>query len=105
MTSGPPSGSDLHSLNDGPAGIPRPGRHHRARPEPITVIVFAPAPSPTTVTSHLRKIVGPWSGPYLADEVLVVAPGGNVGRSTSREGAYTEERGKPVTFISRREQR
>ncbi|MEV7952944.1 hypothetical protein [Streptomyces sp. NPDC088141] len=47
---------------------------------------------------HLRKI-------NLADEVLVVDPGDCAGESTSREIAYAEERGKPATFINKREQR
>ncbi|MFD9868487.1 hypothetical protein ACFXI8_26955 [Streptomyces niveus] len=47
---------------------------------------------------HLRKI-------DLTEGGLVVAPGGYIGESTSREIAYAEERGEPVTFISRREQR
>lgn len=49
--------------------------------------------------------MGLGTGPDLADEVLVVDPGGYVGESTSREITYAEERGKPVTFISRCEQR
>jgi len=40
---------------------------------------------------HLRKI-------DLADRVLVVNPGGYVGESTSREIAYAEATGKPVSF-------
>lgn len=40
---------------------------------------------------HLRKI-------DLADRVLVVNPGGYVGESTSREIAYAQATGKPVSF-------
>ena len=40
---------------------------------------------------HLRKI-------DLADRVLVVNPGGYVGESTSREIAYAQATGKPITF-------
>jgi hypothetical protein len=40
---------------------------------------------------HLRKI-------DLADRVLVVNPGGYVGESTSREIAYANAIGKPVSF-------
>lgn len=42
---------------------------------------------------HLRKI-------DLADEVLVVDPGGYGGESTSREIAYAREKGKPLYFLS-----
>lgn len=40
---------------------------------------------------HLAKI-------DMADEVLVVCPGGYVGDSTAREIAYAEERGKHVRY-------
>ncbi|MFI6100245.1 hypothetical protein ACIA8G_32265 [Lentzea sp. NPDC051213] len=40
---------------------------------------------------HLRKI-------DLADRVLVVNPGGYVGESTSREIAYAQATGKPISF-------
>ncbi|WP_285663539.1 hypothetical protein [Actinorhabdospora filicis] len=40
---------------------------------------------------HLRKI-------DLADRVLVVNPGGYIGESTSREIAYAQAAGKPVSF-------
>ena len=40
---------------------------------------------------HLRKI-------DLADRVLVVNPGGYIGESTSREIAYAQATGKPVSF-------
>ncbi|MFG2351880.1 hypothetical protein [Streptomyces phaeochromogenes] len=40
---------------------------------------------------HLRKI-------DLADEVLVVNPGGYVGASTSREIAYARSVGKPIRY-------
>ncbi len=40
---------------------------------------------------HLRKI-------DLADRVLVVNPGGYVGESTTREIAYAQAAGKPVSF-------
>ena len=42
---------------------------------------------------HLRKI-------DLADEVVVVAPGGYIGESTQREIAYAERVGKPVAFTA-----
>lgn len=42
---------------------------------------------------HLRKI-------DLADQVLVVDPGGYVGESTRREIAYAEEHGKPVSRLN-----
>jgi hypothetical protein len=41
---------------------------------------------------HLRKI-------DLADEVLVVSPGGYIGESTRREIAYAEQAGKPITYV------
>lgn len=40
---------------------------------------------------HLRKI-------DLADRVLVVDPGGDIGESTTREIAYARAAGKPVSF-------
>ena len=40
---------------------------------------------------HLRKI-------DLADRVLVVNPGGYIGESTSREIAYAQATGKPISF-------
>lgn len=40
---------------------------------------------------HLRKI-------DLADRVLVVNPGGYIGESTSREIAYAQAHGTPITF-------
>ena len=40
---------------------------------------------------HLRKI-------DLADRVLVVNPGGYIGESTSREIAYAQSTGKPISF-------
>ena len=40
---------------------------------------------------HLRKI-------DLADRVLVVNPGGYVGEATSREIAYAQATGKPISF-------
>lgn len=40
---------------------------------------------------HLRKI-------DLADQVLVVNPGGYIGESTRREVAYARASGKPVSF-------
>ena len=40
---------------------------------------------------HLRKI-------DLADRVLVINPGGDIGESTSREIAYARANGKPVSF-------
>ena len=40
---------------------------------------------------HLRKI-------DLADRVLVVNPGGYIGESTSREIAYAQTTGKPISF-------
>jgi hypothetical protein len=41
---------------------------------------------------HFRKI-------DLADEVIVVNPGGYVGDSTRREIAYAEQTGKPVGYL------
>lgn len=41
---------------------------------------------------HLRKI-------DLADEILVIDPGGYVGESTRREIAYAESLGKPVRYL------
>jgi hypothetical protein len=64
------------------------------------VIVVAPGEADEVVTDeqkaaldtlHLRKI-------DLADRVLVVNPGGYVGKSTSREIAYAHATGKPVSF-------
>lgn len=43
---------------------------------------------------HLRKI-------DLADRVLIVNPGGYIGESTSREIAYAEATGKPISFTHR----
>jgi hypothetical protein len=40
---------------------------------------------------HLHKI-------DLADRVLVVNPGGYIGESTSREIAYAQATGKPISF-------
>ncbi|MFF7153997.1 hypothetical protein [Streptomyces sp. NPDC008139] len=40
---------------------------------------------------HLRKI-------GLADRVLVVNPGGYVGESATREIAYAQATGKPISF-------
>ena len=40
---------------------------------------------------HLRKI-------DLADRVLIVNPGGYIGESTSREIAYAQASGKPISF-------
>lgn len=40
---------------------------------------------------HLRKV-------ELADRVLIVNPGGYVGKSTRREIAHARSLGKPVTF-------
>ena len=63
-------------------------------------IVVAPGEAGEVVTPeqktaldalHLRKI-------DLADRVLVVNPGGYVGESTSREIAYAQATGKPVSF-------
>ena len=64
------------------------------------VIVVAPGEAGELVTDeqkavldalHLRKI-------DLADRVLVVNPGGYVGESTSREIAYAQATGKPISF-------
>lgn len=64
------------------------------------VIVVAPSEAEELVaderknaldTLHLRKI-------DLADRVLVVNPGGYVGKSTSREIAYAHAAGKPISF-------
>ncbi|MHA0041398.1 hypothetical protein [Deinococcus sp. PEB2-63] len=41
---------------------------------------------------HLRKI-------DLADEVLVINPGGYVGESTRREISYAQQTGKPVRSL------
>jgi hypothetical protein len=40
---------------------------------------------------HLRKI-------DLADEVLVICPGGYTGESTKREIAYAQHHGKPIRY-------
>ena len=45
---------------------------------------------------HLRKI-------DMADEVLVVNPGGYIGESTSREIAYAMRTGKPVRYTAANE--
>jgi len=58
------------------------------RPRPWVVAVGAYA------ALHLRKI-------DLADQVLVVNPGGYIGESTSREIAYARDTGKPVSFTDR----
>jgi hypothetical protein len=64
------------------------------------VIVVAPSEadgSPTPEQKvlldalHLRKI-------DLADRLLIVNPGGYVGKSTRREIAYAQAAGKPITF-------
>ena len=64
------------------------------------VIVVAPGESDDPPTAeqkavldalHLRKI-------DMADRVLIVNPGGDVGESTRREIAYARAAGKPVTF-------
>lgn len=64
------------------------------------VIVVAPGEAEGLVTPeqkvtldalHLRKI-------DLADRVVVVNPGGYLGESTSKEIAYAEATGKPVSF-------
>ena len=64
------------------------------------VIVVAPTEAGEVVTEkekaaldaiHLRKI-------DLADRVLVVNPGGYIGESTSREIAYAQTTGTPVSF-------
>ncbi|WP_047892949.1 hypothetical protein [Micromonospora sp. RV43] len=41
---------------------------------------------------HLRKI-------DLADEVLVVNPGGYIGDSTRNEIAYAQRAGKPISYL------
>ncbi len=53
----------------------------------------APTPEQKIVLDalHLRKI-------DLADRVLIVNPGGYVGKSTRREIDYAKAAGKPVTF-------
>ncbi|WP_250031140.1 hypothetical protein [Paractinoplanes maris] len=64
------------------------------------VIVVAPGEVGAVITDeqkaaldalHLRKI-------DLADRVLIVNPGGYVGESTSREIAYAQAAGKPISF-------
>jgi nucleoside 2-deoxyribosyltransferase len=64
------------------------------------VIVVAPCEADGSISNeqkaaldalHLRKI-------DLADRVLVVNPGGYIGESTSREIAYAQANGKPVSF-------
>ena len=40
---------------------------------------------------HLRKI-------DLADEILVICPGGYIGQSTAREIAYARRLGKPIRY-------
>ncbi|MFD4833338.1 hypothetical protein ACFWPV_26300 [Streptomyces uncialis] len=64
------------------------------------VIVVAPGEADELITNeqkialgtlHLRKI-------DLADRVLVVNPGGYIGESTSREIAYAQATGRPVSF-------
>ncbi|MEU0885308.1 hypothetical protein ABZ345_42520 [Lentzea sp. NPDC005914] len=64
------------------------------------VIVVAPSEADGLITDeqravvdalHLRKI-------DLADRVLVVNPGGYVGESTSREIAYAQATGKPISY-------
>ena len=64
------------------------------------VIVVAPSEAEALVTTeqkaaldalHRRKI-------DLADRVLVVNPGGYIGESTSREIAYAQATGKPISF-------
>ena len=63
-------------------------------------IVLAPGEADGPVTDeqkavldalHLHKI-------DLADQVLVVNPGGYIGESTSKEIAYARAGGKPVAF-------
>ena len=63
-------------------------------------IVVAPGEADESITEeqktalgalHLRKI-------DLADRVLVVNPGGYVGESTSKEIAYAQATGKPISF-------
>ena len=64
------------------------------------VIVVAPGEADELITEeqkallgalHLRKI-------DLADRVLIVNPGGDMGESTSREIAYAHAAGKPIAF-------
>ncbi|WP_237551325.1 MULTISPECIES: hypothetical protein [unclassified Streptomyces] len=64
------------------------------------VIVLTPAETDEELTAdqkttlgalHLRKI-------DLADRVLVVNPGGYIGKSTRREIDYARTAGKPVSF-------
>ncbi|WP_235201241.1 hypothetical protein [Microbacterium sp. CH12i] len=64
------------------------------------VIVVAPGEADEVISDeqkavldalHLRKI-------DLSDRVLVVNPGGYIGESTSREIAYAQAAGKPVSF-------
>ncbi|MFJ5611508.1 hypothetical protein ACIQCJ_19240 [Streptomyces sp. NPDC093221] len=64
------------------------------------VIVVAPGEADAPITTeqktaldalHLRKI-------DLADRVLIVNPGGYVGESTTREIAYAQATGKPISF-------
>lgn len=66
------------------------------------VIVVAPGEANESITDeqkialdalHLRKI-------DLADRVLIVNPGGYVGESTSREIAYAQAIGKPISFTN-----
>ncbi|MET9222513.1 hypothetical protein ACIOC1_13455 [Streptomyces sp. NPDC088197] len=63
-------------------------------------IVVAPGEADAPITTeqktaldalHLRKI-------DLADRVLIVNPGGYVGESTTREIAYAQATGKPISF-------
>jgi len=64
------------------------------------VIVVAPGEADELISNeqktamdalHLRKI-------DLADRVLVVNPGGYIGKSTSREIAYAHATGKPISL-------
>ncbi len=64
------------------------------------VIVVAPGEAGESVTNeqkialdvlHLRKI-------DRADRILVVNPGGYIGASTSREIAYAQSTGKPISY-------
>lgn len=64
------------------------------------VIVVAPGEADEVITEeqkvaldalHLRKI-------DLADRVLVVNPGGYIGESTSKEIAYAQDTGTPVSY-------
>ena len=68
------------------------------------VIVLAPGEADGPMTGeqkaildalHLHKI-------DLSDRLLVVNPGGYVGESTSREIAYAQAAGKPVSFTDPR---